>query len=127
MIKAAVEGATLGLNYGVERMREFGIQPTEIRLTGGGSRNQAWKQLCADVFNTEVVMLAESEGAALGAALQAVWAFNKSQGDSESITSIVNRLVKVDEYSRVKPIRANTEKYIALQYNHNKLRDRIFR
>lgn len=127
LTRAAVEGSTLGLNYGLERMRELGIQPTEIRLTGGGSKNPAWRQLCADVFNAEVVTLAESEGAAYGAALQALWAYMRSQGEGESITSIVERLVQVDESSRVKPMPANVQKYRELQVRHDRLRDRLFR
>lgn len=127
LTKAAIEGATLGLNYGLERMRELGIQPTEIRLTGGGSKNPAWRQLCADVFNAEVVTLAESEGAAYGAALQALWAYKRSMGDAEPLSSIVDRFVKVDESSRVKPISRNVETYRELQKQHDKLRDKIFR
>ena len=127
MTRAAVEGATLGLNYGLERMRALGIKPTEIRLTGGGSKNPAWRQVCADVFDAEVVVLTESEGAAYGAALQALWAYKRSQGDGESITSIVDRLVQVDESSRVKPIKENVEQYKQLQFQHDQLRNRIFR
>ena len=39
------------------------ISPTEIRLTGGGSKSAVWRQICADVFNCRVTTLAESEGA----------------------------------------------------------------
>jgi xylulokinase len=70
--RAVMEGATLGLAYGLERMRELGISPTEIRLTGGGSKSAVWRQICADVFNCRVVTLVEAEGAALGAAIQAL-------------------------------------------------------
>lgn len=127
LTRAAVEGATLGLNYGLDRMRELGISPTEIRLTGGGSNNGAWRQICADIFNAEVVTLAESEGAAFGAALQALWAYKRSEGEGESITALTERLVKVDESSRARPIKENVEKYKTLQARHNELRDRIFR
>lgn len=126
LTRAAVEGATLGLNYGLERMRELGIEPSEIRLTGGGSKNPAWRQICADIFNAEVVTLAESEGAAFGAAIQALWAYKRSQGAGESISSIVDRLVQVDESSRVEPIPENVEKYRKLQAQHDKLRDKLF-
>jgi xylulokinase len=127
LTRAAIEGATLGLNYGLDRMRELGINPTEIRLTGGGSNNGAWRQVCADIFNAEVVTLAESEGAAYGAALQALWAYKRGEGEAESITAITEQLVKVDESSRAKPIKGNVAKYKALQARHNELRDRIFR
>ena len=70
--RATMEGVTLGLAYGLQRMRTLGITPTEIRLTGGGSKSALWRQICADVFQCRVVTLAESEGAALGGAIQAL-------------------------------------------------------
>ena len=72
MARATMEGVTLGLAYGLQRMRMLDISPTEIRLTGGGSKSAIWRQICADVFQCRVVTLAESEGAALGAAVQAL-------------------------------------------------------
>ncbi len=49
----------------------LGVKPTEIRLTGGGSQSAAWRQICADVFGVPVFALETTEGAALGAAIQA--------------------------------------------------------
>jgi xylulokinase len=72
LARATMEGVTLGLAYGLQRLRTLGITPTEIRLTGGGSKSTIWRQICADVFGCRVVTLAESEGAALGAAIQAL-------------------------------------------------------
>ena len=48
-------------------------------LTGGGSKSAIWRQICADVFGCRVVTLAESEGAALGAAIQALAAAETEQ------------------------------------------------
>jgi xylulokinase len=72
MARAAMEGVTLGLAYGLERMKELGIVPTEIRLTGGASKSAVWRQMCANIFDCPVVTLTQSEGAALGAAIQAL-------------------------------------------------------
>ncbi|HUB66022.1 MAG TPA: xylulokinase [Candidatus Methylacidiphilales bacterium] len=72
LARAAMEGATLGLAYGLKRLRALGLSPTEIRLTGGGSKSAIWRQICADVFACRTVTLAEPEGAALGAAIQAL-------------------------------------------------------
>ncbi len=72
MARAVMEGVTLGLAYGLERMKEMGIVPTEIRLTGGASKSAVWRQICANIFDCPVVTLAQSEGAALGAAIQAL-------------------------------------------------------
>jgi len=53
--RAAMEGASLGLGYGLNIMRELGINPKEIRLTGGASQSALWRQILADVFNCPVV------------------------------------------------------------------------
>jgi xylulokinase len=70
--RATMEGVTLGLAYGLDRLGALGVTPREIRLTGGGSRSKLWRQVCADVFGATVVTMACSEGAALGAAIQAL-------------------------------------------------------
>jgi xylulokinase len=98
MARAAVEGATLGLAYGLKRFRDLGMNPTEIRLTGGGSKSATWRQIAADAFNAEVVTLSTSEGAALGAAIQAAQV--KTQDSYESLCA---RLVQLDESTRCKP------------------------
>jgi sugar (pentulose or hexulose) kinase len=125
--RATIEGVTLGLNYGLNRMKELGIQPSEIRLTGGGSNNREWRSICADVFNAEVVGFKESEGAALGAAIQTLWCYKKQGCEGETISSITDRIVMVDEATRIKPVKENVEKYIVIQSKHDSLRDRLFK
>ena len=89
MARATMEGVTLGLAYGLQRMRSLGIAPTEIRLTGGGSKSAIWRQICADVFGCRVVTLAESEGAALGAAIQALACVETGKSVNEWSSSLV--------------------------------------
>jgi xylulokinase len=95
MARAVMEGVTLGLAYGLERMRELGISPKEIRLTGGGSKSAIWRQICANIFNCRVVTLAEAEGAALGAAIQAFAAVQTEKSVTDLATSCAT--VKTDE------------------------------
>jgi len=93
--RASMEGAILGMNYGLERLKNLGITPTQIRLTGGGAKNKLWRQICADVFNTECRTLKNEEAAAFGGALQALWAFEcrkTGQGSIENITDSFVRL-----------------------------------
>ena len=125
--RATVEGVTLGLNYGLNRMKELGINPSEIRLTGGASKNRVWAQICTDIFDTEVVSFKESEGAALGAAIQAYWCDGLEDGSGEAIADITDRLVSVDESSRLSPIKGNAAKYKEIQKRHDGLRDKLFR
>jgi xylulokinase len=79
LARAAMEGVTLGMAYGLRRMEELGVKPQTIRLTGGGSRSRVWRQMCADLFGCPVIALTNSEGAALGAALQALAAVETSE------------------------------------------------
>jgi xylulokinase len=125
--RTTVEGVTLGLNYGLNRMRELGINPSEIRLTGGASKNRVWVQICADIFDTEVVGFKESEGAALGAAIQAYWCDGLQNGSGEEISAITDRLVSVDESSKLMPSRENAVRYKKIQKSHDILRDQLFK
>ena len=109
--RAAMEGATLGLAYGLERFREMGIEPSEIRLTGGGSKSPAWRQIAADVFATPVVTLATAEGAGLGAAIQA--AHCVADG-GEGYVDLCGRLVSLDESTRAEPDAGNVARYAEL-------------
>jgi len=72
LLRSAVEGATFALRGGLERMQDLGISGNEIVLTGGGANSAAWRQILADVFNMPVTVLQQQEGAAFGAALQAL-------------------------------------------------------
>lgn len=115
MARAAMEGTTLGLNYGLNRMRALGIEPREIRATGGGSRSAVWRKILADVFNAEVVCVKNEEGAAVGAALQALWAYRKHSGAPVSIRELCERFIELDESTRVRPEPRNVELYRQLQ------------
>ena len=98
LARAAMEGATLGLAYGLQRFQELGVSPSEIRLTGGGSKSAVWRQISADVFGVPVVGLATAEGAGLGGAIQAAHADGK--GDYQKLC---DHLVSLDESSRCEP------------------------
>ena len=72
--RSVMEGVSLGMAYGLRRMESLGLNPTEIRLTGGGSQSPVWRQILADVFGYPVVTMQSAEGAALGAAIKALHA-----------------------------------------------------
>lgn len=103
LARAVMEGVTLGLAYGLNRLRQLGLKPAEIRLTGGGSRSEAWRQVCADVFGVPVVCLESAEGAALGAALQAAWTERNANRSPSPLREMIARLVRTDEPTRVEP------------------------
>jgi xylulokinase len=103
LARAAMEGVTLGLNYGLRRLTNLGVKPREIRLTGGGAKSAAWRQIMADVFGVPVVAMMHDEGAALGGALQAAWCDGLRQGQKTTLTALAAHSVAVDEMTRCAP------------------------
>jgi xylulokinase len=99
LIRATMEGVTFGMAYGLQRMRALGLVPAEIRLTGGGSRSAAWRQICADIFGCPVTTLVESEGAALGAAIQALAAVKTEK----SVNDWADQLVSLNKNETLQP------------------------
>lgn len=111
MARAVMEGATLGLAYGLNRFRQLGIEPTEIRLTGGGSKSAVWRQICADIFGVSTVCLTSAEGAALGAALQAAYASAATEGTPTRFRDLADKYVTLDESTRCKTNEDHHEVY----------------
>lgn len=109
--RAAMEGATYSLKYGYDAFVRAGMQFDRIVLTGGGSNSAAWRQLVADVFGLPVDVPVQAEGAAFGAALQALWALARAQGDATSISDITARHVTVDPALSARPDPARSDAY----------------
>ncbi len=125
MARAVMEGATLGLAYGLNRFRQLGIEPQEIRLTGGGSQSGVWRQICADVFGVPTVCLASAEGAALGAALQAAYASAAVDGQPTRFRDLAEKFVILDEQTRCKPREDATEVYTKILGRQSDLTKRL--
>ena len=85
ILRSAVEGATFALRFGIDELADLGIDASEIVVTGGGANSAMWRQIISDVCNTPVTVLQQSEGAAFGAALQAVSMIDSSGSDMKSL------------------------------------------
>ncbi len=70
LYRSAMEGVSLSLGLGVDRLRASGLEVGEVRLVGGAARNPLWRGILAQVFGCEVHLVEETETAALGGALQ---------------------------------------------------------
>ena len=101
--RASVEGVTLGLRYGLESMKREGIEPEQIRLTGGGSKSAEWCRIAADILKAPTVTMQMEEAAGYGAALQAIWCRAAYENRAISISDLTDSLVKVREGSRIEP------------------------
>lgn len=124
--RAAMEGATMGMNYGLRRLAKLGVKPKEIRVTGGGAKSPVWRQIMADVFGVPVVAMVEDEGAALGGALQAAWCVAIRNGNKKAkLTEFTNGSVAVDETTRCTPNKANVARYRDLQALQDRLSEAL--
>ena len=118
MARAAMEGVTLGMSYGLRRMESLGLKPSEIRLTGGGSQSPVWRQILADVFGYAVVTMESAEGAALGAAIQALHAASPNS----SLDELAAHCSPVRKGSRLEP--QGVDFYADLLERQNSLREK---
>ena len=72
LLRSAVEGATYALKFGIDELASLGVETREIVVTGGGAKSDMWRQLVADICDAPAVVFDQDEGAAFGAALQAL-------------------------------------------------------
>ena len=71
MVRAVVEGITFGLRDALAMVEALHGVSGPILVSGGGARSPVWRQIQADILGRELLTLAETEGAALGAAMLA--------------------------------------------------------
>ena len=72
MTRAVLEGVAFGLKDCFELIRNAGLgKITQVRASGGGTKGALWRQILADVLESELVTVNTAEGAAFGAALLA--------------------------------------------------------
>ena len=69
MVRAVLEGVAYSLRDCLELTKSLGLEIKQVRASGGGSRSDLWRQILADVFNTDLVTVTSTEGASYGAAL----------------------------------------------------------
>lgn len=120
--RAAIEGATYGLRYGLEVMKRNGIIAEEVRLVGGGAKNAIWRQLVADLFNCPIVCPKNDEAGAAGAAIQALWCTaNVQNSASVDLKEITDLYVELDENKRCEPNAAQVDMYNVLYERYQEL------
>lgn len=126
LARSAMEGATFGLRYGLDVMIRNGLEPKEIRLTGGGAKSAIWRQIVADIFGCPVVPLESDEAGALGAAIQAIWASKKEQGERTDLVDLVDRFVVLQAEGGSTPVAENVSIYREVYSRYLELGSRIY-
>lgn len=74
--RASIEGVIGSMAYATQALLNLGHSFERIILIGGAARNPAVQQIAADLFAHKIVVPAESEYVADGAAKQAAWALS---------------------------------------------------
>lgn len=112
LCRAAVEGVTFGLRYGLDLFRDNDMEANEIRLVGGGAKSPVWRQIVADIMGAAVVYPQVAEAAAFGGALQAQWCHRNAQGDSVTLESLCAAAFEsASNDTRCEPDAANIKRY----------------
>lgn len=111
LVRAAMEGATCSLRSGYDALVEAGLQFDTLLLTGGGSRSAIWRKMAADMLELPVRVPVQAEGAAFGAALQALWALQRQGGDAGTLADLVNAHVQFDDAAAALPTDAGVDAY----------------
>jgi len=106
LLRSSMESAVYGLRSGLEVFRKNNCEVRELRLTGGGARSAVWRQIVADVFDLPVSVQLIDEGAAFGAALQAMW-----MQQSSSLPELVNDHIELDGARACEPRPAEVASY----------------
>lgn len=104
MLRSVMEGVMMQMYSVVIALMEAGVEPKQFRAGGGFARSQIWKQMMADMFETEIVIPESHQGSCYGAAWMAMEALNMV----ESLDSI-EQTISIDE--KQYPIQKNVTAY----------------
>ncbi len=112
LVRAVMEGVTLGMRQQVEIMRSLGVGVKDIRAGGGGSRSRLWLQMQADMYGAAVSSIRVDQGAALGAAMLA----GVGTGVWPSVAKAATALIKTENTFRPRSKQARFYSQLAARY-----------
>lgn len=119
IIRASMEGITMGLRACLDEMKKMTPIGDEMLLVGGGSKSAFWRQIYADIYKCTVLKSnIDQQAAALGAAACAAVG-----------CGIWETFDKIDELhvieQRIAPIPENVAKYDQIMKVYNKTTDAL--
>ena len=71
LTRAVIEGVCFAMRDSVSILRELGLSPSSLLLTGGGAKSPLLRRLQAEIYGVPVTTVNREEGPAYGAALLA--------------------------------------------------------
>ncbi len=89
MLRAVLEGITFSQRDCLSVIRDMGVNAGQIRMGGGGARNEYWRQIFADNLGCDITTVNHSEGGALGVAILA----GKGAGIFDDVVATCNKYI----------------------------------
>ncbi len=125
LIRSVMEGVTFAMNDALTILRDHGVKPRQIRLSGGGARSALWRQMQADIYGSTCVTVRTEEGPAYGAAILAAVGVGGYASVRQACKAVVKtmRTIKPDPAAR----RAYARYYRQYRRLYPALKDEFFR
>ncbi len=112
LTRSVLEGVAFGLKDIFALIQSVGLKEIDqVRVSGGGAKSELWRQILADVLESELVTVNTTEGAAYGAALLA----GVNAGVWPDVDTACSQTIRVGD--RVSPDDTNVRRYAEL-YRH---------
>ena len=105
ILRSVMEGVVFSLRDCLEVIKNMGVSINSIRASGGGGKSHLWRQMQADVFNSEIHTVSSKEGPALGVAILAA----VGTGEYKSVQEACENIIKVN--TRQSPNKENVPVY----------------
>lgn len=98
-VRAIIEGISFGLNDSLNILRELGVKPSMVKVSGGGARSLLWRKILASIFQLPVATINVTEGAAFGSALLSAVGI----GRFDSVIEAVENIVRITDVTEPEP------------------------
>jgi xylulokinase len=116
LTRAVLEGVAFGLKDIFSLMQDVGMREIDqVRVSGGGAKSTLWRQILADVLESELATVNTTEGAAYGAALLA----GVAAGVWPDVDTACAQTIRVSD--RITPNATNTACYEELYSQYQSL------
>ncbi|MBN2152209.1 MAG: xylulokinase [Candidatus Lokiarchaeota archaeon] len=113
--RSIMEGTSFDVKKNLDVFGEMGLDTSELRLTGGGSRSQIWSKILADACGVPCARPQYEESTAVGAALLA----SVGAGLFKDVSRAANEFIVIKD--RIRPDGAAHEKYRQVMGVYTKL------
>ena len=116
LTRAVLEGVAFGLKDIFSLMQDVGLREIDqVRISGGGAKSSVWRQILADILESELVTVNTTEGAAYGAALLA----GVAAGIWPNVDSACTETIRVSD--RITPNVTNVSRYAEMYRQYQAL------